>query len=285
MIGPYGRYGRQQLVEFRRVHNQVQLLARNTEFVAGAGTPEGRAVQAAFSPSLLASAPVASQPHPERKAVLVEANALFVTDLLGIGMALQRTYRQGYAFDAPQLGHHHGARQARAGGARGHGALRDRGASPCRSPARRRARRCRRCRARCPTRAACSSACTTRSPRCRQQPMRAAQGRPAHRLLRHRVAATSATTWRARRASASSTAGGSRRRIRRRRCPSRSSRSPSGSTAPIPLKYRDAITAGVLEWNKAFEKIGFKNAVRVEDAARRRRLRHARRRRARRSAG
>src|SRR5438094_6561704 len=27
----------------------------------------------------------------------------------------------------------------------------------------------------------------------------------------------------------------------------------------IPLKYRDAITAGILEWNKAFEKIGFRN--------------------------
>ena len=54
------------------------------------------------------------------------------------------------------------------------------------------------------------------------------------------VASTSATTCRARRASASSTAGGSRRRIRRRRCPSRSSRSPSGSTAPSRCKYRDA---------------------------------------------
>ena len=29
----------------------------------------------------------------------------------------------------------------------------------------------------------------------------------------------------------------------------------------IPLEYRAAATAGVLEWNKAFEKIGFKNAV------------------------
>ena len=29
----------------------------------------------------------------------------------------------------------------------------------------------------------------------------------------------------------------------------------------IPLKYRDAITAGILEWNKAFERIGFKNAI------------------------
>jgi len=32
----------------------------------------------------------------------------------------------------------------------------------------------------------------------------------------------------------------------------------------IPLKYREAVTAGVLEWNKAFEKIGFKGALRVE---------------------
>jgi len=99
MIGPYGRYGRQQLVEFRRVHNQVQLLARNTEFRAPDGTPEGRAVRAAFSPSLVGSAAVASQPHPDSKAVLIEANSIFLNDLLGIGIALQRTYRQGYAFD------------------------------------------------------------------------------------------------------------------------------------------------------------------------------------------
>src|SRR6185369_6206062 len=32
----------------------------------------------------------------------------------------------------------------------------------------------------------------------------------------------------------------------------------------IPEKYRAPIAAGVLEWNKAFEKIGFKDALRVE---------------------
>ncbi|MEP6506035.1 MAG: zinc-dependent metalloprotease, partial [Betaproteobacteria bacterium] len=32
----------------------------------------------------------------------------------------------------------------------------------------------------------------------------------------------------------------------------------------IPLKYRDAITRGVLEWNKAFERIGFKDAIVVK---------------------
>ncbi len=89
-----------QVIEFRRIHNQVQMIARNTRYTAAAGTPEGRAVAAAFSPSLLSSAALASQPHPERKSVLVEANALFVNDMLGLGMDLQRAYRQGYAFDA-----------------------------------------------------------------------------------------------------------------------------------------------------------------------------------------
>jgi hypothetical protein len=99
MIGPWGRFGRQQLVEFKRVHNMVQLLARNTEFMARAGTPEARGVEAGFSPSLLGSAPVASQPHPERKSILVEANNLFISDMLGLAIGLQRNYRQGYSFD------------------------------------------------------------------------------------------------------------------------------------------------------------------------------------------
>ncbi|MEO8299425.1 MAG: DUF5117 domain-containing protein, partial [Burkholderiales bacterium] len=91
--------GRPQLVEFRRVHNLVQLIGRNTAFVAAAGTPAARAVQAGFSPSLIGSTPVASAPHPERKTVLIEANPLFLGDWLAIGAQLQRAYRQGYGFD------------------------------------------------------------------------------------------------------------------------------------------------------------------------------------------
>ena len=32
----------------------------------------------------------------------------------------------------------------------------------------------------------------------------------------------------------------------------------------VPVEYRDTVKAGVLEWNKAFERIGFKDAIRVE---------------------
>ena len=88
------------VVEFRRVHNQMQLVWANTRYLAAKGSPEARSVEAGYSVSLLASAPVLSLPEPQRKAVLVEANALFLADLLTIGQDLQRNYRQGYAFDA-----------------------------------------------------------------------------------------------------------------------------------------------------------------------------------------
>ncbi len=104
MASRWGGYGRPQIVEFQRVHQQVRLMAVNNEFVAQNGTPESRAVAAGFSRSLLSSTSVASQPHPERKTVLVEANGLFVNDMLGLGMSLGRTYRQGYSFDPRHSG-------------------------------------------------------------------------------------------------------------------------------------------------------------------------------------
>ncbi|NML14118.1 zinc-dependent metalloprotease [Azohydromonas caseinilytica] len=104
MVSRNGKVGRAQIVEFRRVYNQVQMVAKNPEYVARPGTPQARAVEAGFAQSLLASSSVASQPHPERKSVLVEANPLFLVDLLGLSQSLQRAYRQGYALDGRHTG-------------------------------------------------------------------------------------------------------------------------------------------------------------------------------------
>lgn len=99
MAYPVNGAGGSQIVQFVRVHNQVRMQAMNTDVVAKAGTPEARAVAASYSHSLLGSVPVASQPHPDRKSVLVEAGGLFLNDMLGIGMMLQRGLRQGYGLD------------------------------------------------------------------------------------------------------------------------------------------------------------------------------------------
>ena len=96
---PINGVGGAQLVEFQRVHNQVRLVARNTDVVAKAGTPEARAVADAYSNSLLGTTVVASAPHPDRKSVLIDASALFLNDLMGVGMMLQRGLRQGYGAD------------------------------------------------------------------------------------------------------------------------------------------------------------------------------------------
>ena len=99
MALPVNGAGGAQVVEFVRVHNQMRLQARNTDVMAAAGSPEARAVADSYSNSLLASVAVASAPHPDRKSVLVEANGIFLGDMLGIGMMLQRGLRQGYALD------------------------------------------------------------------------------------------------------------------------------------------------------------------------------------------
>ena len=99
MAYPVSGAGGAQVVEFVRVHNQVRLQARNLDVYAKPGTPEARAAAVSYSPSLLGSAPLASQPHPQRKTVLIDASSLFLSDMLGVGMQLQRAFRQGYALD------------------------------------------------------------------------------------------------------------------------------------------------------------------------------------------
>ncbi|MBS0321339.1 MAG: zinc-dependent metalloprotease [Proteobacteria bacterium] len=99
IIGGY-YVGQSQIVTWHRVGNTVQLIAQNERFFAKADTPQARAVRDAFSNSLLGAVPLASAPHPESKAVLVDLSALLLTDIPGGNAILDRVYRQGYTFDA-----------------------------------------------------------------------------------------------------------------------------------------------------------------------------------------
>jgi hypothetical protein len=94
------RFGGPKVVTFRKVGANVQFIARNVKYTAQPGSPEARAVAEGFSDSLIASTAIVSQPHPERKTVLVEANALFLADITGSASRLEQAYRQSYAFDA-----------------------------------------------------------------------------------------------------------------------------------------------------------------------------------------
>jgi hypothetical protein len=252
----------EHVIEFRRVHNQVQMIALNTEYTARAGTPEGRSVAASFSPSLMASTPVASAPQSERNSVLIDAGALFVNDMLGVGMRLQRTYRQGYAFDGrnsaitsiratPEAV----SLQVLAHYATSSIAVPQPGTAPG---------------APVPT-----VPRTVPDPRSMfvtmhytlaklsETPM---AGRPADA----RVGYFSVTRYDFSDDLARTPAVRNVNRWRlEKREPDVALSEPVKPIVyvldhTIPLKYRGAITAGILEWNKAFEKIGFKNAIQVK---------------------
>ena len=103
-VGERGLYasqmGTSHMVVFRKIGNQIQLIAKNARFTAAPGTPQALAVSQAFSDSLLASAAVVSSPHPDSKAILVEANALLFGDIPGYATRLDSAYRMSFSIDA-----------------------------------------------------------------------------------------------------------------------------------------------------------------------------------------
>ena len=256
------RFGGPAIVVFRKVGGNVQLVARNVKYTAQPGHA-GSARRGRGASPTACSPPraIVSQPHPERKSVLIEANALFFGDLPGAAPRLEQAYRQSYAFDARNSSF----REVRSTAdfasfnVTAHYALarvttsrtRPAGSTPSRRP-------------RCPTSAACSWASTIRSRSCpTRRCVRASRGR--------RASATSAPTcW-------DFTTDDRRIPIvhyinrwrLEKKDPAAALSEPKQPIVfwidrTVPGKYRATIRDGVLEWNKAFERIGYKDAIQVE---------------------
>ena len=102
-IGERGLYGSQmggsKLVEFTKIGNQIQLIAKNTQFFAKEGTPQAQFVSESFSDSLMSSAAVVSAPHPETKSILIEANALLFSDIPGYQTRIEASFRMPFSLD------------------------------------------------------------------------------------------------------------------------------------------------------------------------------------------
>jgi len=86
------------MVEFRRVGSQVQLLARQMGFRGDRDPAASRAVSEGFSDSLIGSAAVGSAAHPERKSILIDASFL-LGDIAGYSTRLEAAYRMPFALD------------------------------------------------------------------------------------------------------------------------------------------------------------------------------------------
>ena len=89
----------EQVVKFRRSGNTLQLVAVNLRVRAQPGSALARAVDESYSESLLAAAPLAAAPHAERKSLLVELQALLGGDLTAKQTHLETVFRMPYSLD------------------------------------------------------------------------------------------------------------------------------------------------------------------------------------------
>jgi hypothetical protein len=108
-VGERGLYGTIMMDEFvfqwRRMGKRVQFVRRNLNFRANPGSPEAQAVEKSFSDAIMSSAKLQSKPHPDRKSILIDLNEIFLSsDLHGIGQFLKQVWKTPYQFDKENSG-------------------------------------------------------------------------------------------------------------------------------------------------------------------------------------
>ena len=103
-VGERGLYAAQMggsfPFSFRKVGKNIQWIIRNPNFTAQQGTPAARATARSFPNGILASAKVKAKPHPDRKSLLIDVSDLLVGDLPGFANVLKEVYKPSdYGFD------------------------------------------------------------------------------------------------------------------------------------------------------------------------------------------
>ncbi len=257
--GLYGnQMGRSHVAFFRRSGDRVQLVARNEEFFAARGTPQARFVEASFTDSLIASAPVVSLPDPDNGAVLIEAGALLIADIPGYLTRLETAFRMPFALDGRNsaVARVNNSAQQTVFYVRAHYAVPKIPAPPLKPPAEP---------APPPPKATPDprSAFVTFQYNLAQLPAQPMAPRLADPRVGHFTIArvdhtedTSAkarvhyvTRWRLEKQDPAAAISAPRQPIL------------FWLDRNIPEKYRKSVAEGLLEWNKAFERIGFRDAI------------------------
>jgi hypothetical protein len=265
-VGERGLYASQMgpsyLAAFRKIGpSQLQLVALNSSYLALTPSEKILAEQS-FSHSLLASAPVVSAPHLSSKSVLIDASFL-LADIPGYATQIEQAYRLPYALDRAGsfFERTHASPELTTLSTRMHYAM-----------------------ARIPAQPIVPSPLATPSP----------NNFPDLRSFFvgyvYSLAALPAQPWTPRRTdprlghfsetlfdlSTDTKASPKLRYLNRWRLEKKDPQAAlSEPKQPItywldkniPIAYRQAVQDGVLEWNKAFEKIGFKEAIVVKQQA------------------
>ncbi len=270
--GPFlpGLMGEEKVVELRRQGNTLQLVQRNLLVRAPQNTPLSRAVTESYSDSLLAAVPLAAAPHPQRKSLLVDAQTLLGGDIFSHQTAIESAFRLPYTLD--RTNSH--IERARTGDnftsltLRNHFSIPKVPVPPVMAPGApppNPAMAPRPPRNLADVRSFFISSAITLAP-LPAQPMtpRLADPRVGYFVagyldfgneLQGDRRVHLIQRWRLEKQDPTATVSEVKTPVR------------VVLDRNIPLKWRDAVRAGVLEWNKAFEKAGLRNALAVEQQA------------------
>ena len=248
---------------FHKQGKNIQLVVKNTRFHAENG-PMSRAVARSFSDSILGITKIESLPHPERKSILIDFGAFLLTDLPMLSYDLEATFRIPYRFDPRNsvFGTVKAFPQNVEIGTIAHYATERPPLPPMLAPGQ-------------------------PPPPLPPPPGNLPDVRSMLFNLRYSISERPQTGFRPRLADArvghfvssiedysddnrnSTTKRFVNRWHLEKKDPSAAMSAPKQPIVywlenTIPLKYRDSIRDGVLMWNKAFEKIGFQNAIEVK---------------------
>lgn len=251
-------------IVFHKEGKNIQVIAKNTRFSAQDNSPMARAVAHSFTDSILGSAKRESQPQPERKSELIDLGAIFLTDVPMMAYQLNEVFRVGYRYDVKNsnLGMLKAFDRNVEIETVNHFAAEQPPLSPLLPPG-------------------------APPPPMPPQPRNVPDIRSMLFHFRYSVSELPGPGFRPRLADdrvghfftqvedydSDRNFESSRRYIHRWRLEKQDSSAPiSPPKQPIvfwlentvPVEYRDAIREGVLLWNKAFERIGFKDAVVVK---------------------
>ncbi|WP_250122931.1 zinc-dependent metalloprotease [Chroococcidiopsis sp. CCMEE 29] len=101
-IGERGIYSGMPLHDFlfyfRRVNNNLHFVVRNVNFRTSPGSPQARSLDRSFSDSVLYSLPIKSI-HPKHKTILIDLGDLLLKDLPGLSSALSSQLQVSYQLD------------------------------------------------------------------------------------------------------------------------------------------------------------------------------------------
>ena len=88
------------IIYWKKLGNRVQLIRKNLRFRAKKSSPSARAIRNSFSDSIIGSGKIMSLPNPDGGGILVDLHEVFFAqDFSGITEQLKEAYETGYKFE------------------------------------------------------------------------------------------------------------------------------------------------------------------------------------------